>query len=67
MNIQKSDAVISFFEKLSAVYYEDSWAKRKLNYQSFTKDKLLSISEDEFFEYISILWLMLVRVNKNML
>ena len=71
MNVQKLDAVISAFlknYKSNAAYYEDHWAERrerKLYYQSFTKDKLLSMTEDEFLEYISKLWSMLIWGNKK--
>ena len=71
MNVQKLNAAISSFlknQKSNAAYYEDHWAERrerKLYYQSFTKDKLLSMSEDEFLEYISKLWSMLIWGNKK--
>ena len=71
MNVQKLSAAISSFlknQKSNAAYYEDHWAERrerKLYYQSFTKDKLLSMSEDEFLEYISKLWSMLIWGNKK--
>lgn len=71
MNVQKLDAVISAFlknQKSNAAYYEDHWAERrerKLYYQSFTKDKLLSMTEDEFLEYVSKLWSMLIWGNKK--
>ena len=71
MNVQKLDAAIPAFlknQKSNAAYYEDHWAERrerKLYYQSFTKDKLLSMSEDEFLEYISKLWSMLIWGNKK--
>ena len=71
MNVQKLNAAISSFlknQKSNAAYYEDHWAERrerKLYYQSFTKDKLLSMTEDEFLEYISKLWSMLIWGNKK--
>lgn len=34
-------------------------------YQSFTKDKLLAMTEEEFLEYISKLWSMLIWGNKK--
>ncbi len=34
-------------------------------YQSYTKEKLLQMTEDEFFEYISKLWSMLIWGNKK--
>ena len=39
--------------------------ERKEYYQSFTKDKLLKMTEDEFLEYISKLWSMLIWGNKK--
>lgn len=59
MNIQKLDAVISEFEKKkksNTAYYEENWMerkKRKEYYQSFNKDKLIAITENDFLEYIS--------------
>ena len=55
MNTQKLNAAINSFKtkkKNNAAYYEDNWnerIERKSYYQSFTKDKLLSMTEDEFF------------------
>ena len=71
MNIQKLRAAISDFSKhqnTNAAYYEDNWSERKERkeyYQSFTKDKLIAITEDEFLEYISKLWSMLIWGNKK--
>ena len=71
MNVQKLSAAISSFlknQKSNAAYFEDHWAERrerKLYYQSFAKDKLLSMTEDEFLEYISKLWSMLIWGNKK--
>lgn len=39
--------------------------ERKEYYQSFTKDKLLAMTEEEFLEYISKLWSMLIWGNKK--
>ena len=47
--------------------YADNWIERKERetyYQSFTKDKLLSMTEEEFLEYISKLWSMIMWGNK---
>ena len=38
---------------------------RELYYQSFTKDKIISMDEFEFTEYISKLWAMLIWGNKK--
>ena len=39
--------------------------ERKEYYQSFTKEKILNMNEEEFYEYISKLWAMLVWGNKK--
>lgn len=55
-------------KKNNAAYYEENWKERKerkVYYQSFTKDKLLAMTEEEFFEYISKLWSMLIWGNKK--
>ena len=55
-------------KKTNAAYYEDNWAERKERkayYQSFTKEKLLAMTEDDFYEYISNLWSMLIWGNKK--
>ncbi|MBR2593421.1 MAG: hypothetical protein IKD83_02215 [Firmicutes bacterium] len=71
MDKSKLNSAIKSFTKnikTNAKYYEDAWlerVERKAYYQSFTKDKLLSMTEDEFFEYISRLWSMLIWGNKK--
>ena len=48
--------------------YHDQWVERKerkLYYQSYTQEKLLAMTEDDFFEYISRLWSMLIWGNKK--
>ncbi len=71
MNIQKlNSAITDFMEKkiINSAYYEENWAERKERkeyYQSFTKDKLIAMTEDEFLEYISKLWSMLIWGNKK--
>lgn len=71
MNIQKLNSAISKFikkKKSNSAYYEENWAERKERkeyYQSFTKNKLLAMTEDEFLEYISKLWSMLIWGNKK--
>lgn len=57
-------------KKVNAAYYEENWIEReerKNYYQSFTEDKFIAMTEDEFLEYISKLWSMLIGVIKNML
>ena len=71
MNKVKLKSAISSFsksKKANAAYYDDNWTdrkERKAYYQSFTKDKLLAMTEEEFFEYISRLWSMLIWGNKK--
>ena len=71
MNTQKLNSAITEFikkKKSNAAYYEENWAERKERkeyYQSFTKDKLLAMTEEEFLEYISKLWSMLIWGNKK--
>lgn len=71
MNTAKLFSAISAFIKKSkgnAAYYEENWAERKERreyYQSFTREKMLAMTEDEFLEYISKLWSMLIWGNKK--
>ena len=71
MNTQKLNSAIAEFtkkKKSNAAYYEENWTERKERkeyYQSFTKDKLIAMTEDEFLEYISKLWSMLIWGNKK--
>lgn len=54
--------------KSNAAYFDENWAERKDRkeyYQSFNKAKLLAMTEDEFLEYISKLWSMLIWGNKK--
>lgn len=43
----------------------DEREDRKQYYSSYTKEKLLSMDEDEFYEYISKLWAMIIWGNKQ--
>lgn len=71
MNEQKLDSAITEFirkKKSNSAYYEENWAERKERrefYQSFTKDRFMAMTEDEFLEYISKLWSMLIWGNKK--
>lgn len=71
MDKTKLQAAISSFiknKKLNAAYNSDNWAERKTRkdyYQSFTKAKLLAMTEDGFVEYLSRLWSMLMWGNKR--
>ena len=73
MNKQKlQSALLSFIKnkKTNAAYDSDNWAERKERkayYQSFTKAKLWVMSEDDFVEYLSRLWSMLMWGNKRFL
>lgn len=63
-----SAAISSFLKKQNSVYYEEHWTERRERrnyYQSFTKAKLLAMTEENFFEYISKLWSMLIWGNKK--
>ena len=71
MNTQKLNSAISEFKqkkKSNAAYYKENWEdrqERETFYQSYTKDKILSMTEEEFLEYISKLWSMLIWGNKK--
>lgn len=71
MNIQKLQSVIDSFvkkQKTNIAYHSENWTERKERknyYQSYTKDKILAMSKDEFLEYISKLWSMLIWGNKK--
>ena len=63
-------AIQSFIEKqkTNSAYYADHAAERnarKEYYQSFTKDRILAMTEETFHEYISKLWSMLIWGNKK--
>lgn len=54
--------------KSNGTYFSENWMERrerKEYYQSFTRQKLLAMTEDEFLEYISKLWSMLIWGNKK--
>ena len=61
------DNFVSNVKKQPEKYTEDF--KERLDlisyYQAFTKEKILSMSEDEIYEYISKLWAMLIWGNKH--
>lgn len=71
MDKHKLNLAISEFSKKkesNAAYYVESWTERKERkdyYQSFTRDRLLAMTEDDFSEYISKLWSMLIWGNKK--
>ena len=71
MDKQKLLTAISAYTKkkiTNAAYYSDNWkerSERKSYYQSFSETKLLAMTEDELFAYISKLWSMLIWGNKK--
>lgn len=68
---QKLDLAIQSFmakKKSNAAYYNENWIdreERKKYYQSFDRKKILAMTEDEFLQYISKLWSMLIWGNKK--
>jgi len=69
-NTKLANAINEFAKKnkSNTAYYEENWAERKERreyYQSFTRSKLLAMTEEEFLEYISKLWSMLIWGNKK--
>lgn len=63
-------AIQSFMtkKKANAAYYNENSTERrerKIYYQSFDRKKILAMTEDEFLEYISKLWSMLIWGNKK--
>ena len=71
MNTIKLQNAVSSFEmhkKSNAAYYNDNWKERmerRAFYQSFTKEKILDMTEEDFLEYMSKLWSMLIWGNKK--
>lgn len=71
MNDKKLRAAISAYinnKKANSAYYDENWTERKereVYYQSFTRDKLLAMTEEDFFEYMSRLWSMVMWGNKR--
>lgn len=71
MNEKKLKAAISSFIKSrnnNSDYYDENWTERKERkdyYQKFTKEKLLAMTEEQFSEYISKLWSMLMWGSKS--
>ena len=71
MNYEKLKPVIRQFlteKKSKSELYDDNYKerqKRKAFYQSYTREKLLHMKEEDFYEYISQLWSMLIWGNKQ--
>lgn len=71
MNKEKLQFAIQQFvskKKRNIEYYERHWHERnerKSFYQSFTRETILQMSTDVFYEYISKLWSMLIWGNKK--
>ena len=68
--IKLNNSVSSFIKnkKANAAYYAENWRDRKERkeyYQSFTKKKLLAMTEEDFLEYISRLWSMVMWGRKD--
>ena len=67
-SLKLKSAIASYTKIVNTEYRDDNLSERKERkhyYQSFTKDKLLSMTEEDFFEYISRLWSMLMWGNKT--
>ncbi len=69
-NVKLENAIRNFSQKnkINKPYYDENWSDRKERkeyYQSFTKEKIINMTEDDFFEYISKLWSMLIWGNKK--
>ncbi len=71
MNREKLNSAIAEFlkkKKENTAYYQDAWQERqerKVFYQSFDRAKLLQMSLEEFSQYISKLWSMVIWGNKQ--
>ena len=71
MNTARLNSAISEFmtnRKMRTDYYKNNWDERisqKEFYQAFTREKLLTMTEEEFLEYISKLWSMIIWGNKQ--
>lgn len=71
MNKDKLKSAITSFvknKKANAAYYDDNWKERmerRAFYQSFTKEKILDMTKEDFLEYMSKLWAMLIWGNKK--
>ncbi len=71
MNDLKLKAAIDSYisqKKTNVAYYNENWSDRmarKAYYQSYTKQKLLAMTVDDFLEFISKLWSMLIWGNKK--
>ncbi len=71
MNNNKLQKAILSFKKgkmTNPAYYIDNLTERREReayYKSFTKEKLLAMTKDDFFEYIRRLWSMLIWGNKQ--
>ena len=71
MKISEIESIIKKFKQKidqNPSYYEEhrnERAERKHFYQSYTKERILEMTEEDFFEYISRLWAMLIWGNKQ--
>ena len=71
MNKNKLQSAVSSFaknKKTNTAYYDENWTERKVRrafYQSYTKERILNMEKDDFLEYMSKLWSMLIWGNKK--
>lgn len=71
MNTKELQKIINEYKRKKQSnpnYYADNWKEREERrdyYQSFTEKKILSMTKDDFYEYISKLWSMLIWGNKK--
>lgn len=71
MNTKELQKIINEYKRKKQSnpnYYADNWKEREERrdyYQSFTEEKILSMTKDDFYEYISKLWSMLIWGNKK--
>ena len=69
-NALLNSAIESFLSNQSSKkdYYIENWREREEReryYQSFNKEKILNMGADDFYEYISKLWSMIIWGNKK--
>ena len=71
MNEEKLNRAIEAYKENkdnNNAYFNENWKEREERrnyYQSFDAERLLTMTEDEFLEYISKLWSMLIWGNKK--
>jgi hypothetical protein len=71
MNISKLNLAIESFvkkQKTKSTHYAEGYEERKERisfYQAYTSKRILRMTEDDLYEYISKLWSMLIWGNKQ--